>query len=64
MYDLINQLAQTVVGPRSPDHVTEYEWLLENIAAGSVEGETPESQLSKDCSGAFAHIPASESHEM
>lgn len=31
MYDLINQFAQTVVSAIPPDHVTEYEWLLQNV---------------------------------
>jgi hypothetical protein len=31
MYDLINQFAQTVVGSISLDHVTDYEWLVQNV---------------------------------
>ena len=30
MYDLINQFAQTVVSTISPEHATDYEWLLQN----------------------------------
>lgn len=30
MYDLINQFARTVVSTISPEHVTDYEWLLQN----------------------------------
>lgn len=33
MYDLINLFAQTVVGAIPQDHVTEYEWLLQNATA-------------------------------
>lgn len=33
MYDLINQFAQTVVGTIPPEHVTDYEWLLQNVGA-------------------------------
>ena len=31
MYGLINQFAQTVVGTIPPAHVTEYEWLIQNV---------------------------------
>jgi hypothetical protein len=32
MYDLINQSAQTVVDTIPTEHVTEYEWLIQNMA--------------------------------
>ncbi|MBZ5690200.1 MAG: hypothetical protein LAP86_34915 [Acidobacteriia bacterium] len=35
MYDLINQFAQTVVGTIPPEHVTDYEWLLQNVGQAS-----------------------------
>jgi hypothetical protein len=30
MYDLINQFAQTVLSTIPPEHVTDYEWFLQN----------------------------------
>ena len=35
MYDLINQFAQTVVGTIPPEHVTDYERLLQNVGQAS-----------------------------
>ena len=35
MYDLINRFAQTVVGTIPPEHVTDYEWLLQNVGQAS-----------------------------
>lgn len=35
MYDLINQFAQTVAGTIPPEHVTDYEWLLQNVGQAS-----------------------------
>jgi len=35
MYDLINQFAQTVVSTIPPEHVTDYEWLLQNVGQAS-----------------------------
>jgi len=35
MYELINQFAQTVVGTIPPEHVTNYEWLLQNAGQAS-----------------------------
>lgn len=35
MYDLINQFAQTVVGTIPPEHVMDYEWLLQNVGQAS-----------------------------
>jgi len=40
MYDLINQFAQTVVGSISLDHVTDYEWLVQNVG----QATTPDYQ--------------------
>lgn len=35
MYDLINHFAQTVVDTIPPEHVTDYEWLLQNVGQAS-----------------------------
>jgi hypothetical protein len=35
MYGLINQFAQTVVGTIPREHVTDYEWLLQNVGKAS-----------------------------
>jgi hypothetical protein len=35
MYDLINRFAQTVVGTIPREHVTDYEWLLQNTGKAS-----------------------------
>jgi hypothetical protein len=35
MYDLINQFAQTVVSTIPLEHVTDYEWLLQNVGQAS-----------------------------
>lgn len=35
MYNLINQYAQMVVGTIPPEHVTDYEWLLQNVGKAS-----------------------------
>jgi hypothetical protein len=35
MYDLINRFAQTVVGTIPREHVTDYEWLLQNVGKAS-----------------------------
>ncbi len=35
MYDLINHFAQTVVSTIPPEHVTDYEWLLQNVGQAS-----------------------------
>ena len=38
MYDLINQYAQKVVGTIPTDHVTEYEWLIQNVNHATTPG--------------------------
>ena len=35
MYNLMNQYAQTVVGTIPPDHVKDYEWLIQNVGDAS-----------------------------
>lgn len=35
MYDLINHFAKTVVETIKPEHVTDYEWLLQNVGQAS-----------------------------
>jgi hypothetical protein len=36
MYSLINRFAQTVVSTIPPDHVTEYEWFLQNVGQATM----------------------------
>jgi hypothetical protein len=38
MYDLINQYAQTVVGTIPREHVTDYEWLIQNVGQANTSG--------------------------
>lgn len=38
MYDLINQYAQKVVATIPTDHVTEYEWLIQNVNHATTPG--------------------------
>jgi hypothetical protein len=38
MYDLINRFAQTVVGTIPREHVTDYEWLIQNVGQANISG--------------------------
>jgi kynurenine formamidase len=35
MYNLVNQFAKEIIGTIKSDHVTEYEWLLQNVEQAS-----------------------------
>jgi hypothetical protein len=38
MYNLINQYSQTVVGTIPREHVTDYEWLIQNVGQANTSG--------------------------